>query len=52
MVENSYDCVKTIADQKCSCRKTHEIISKIETQEHLLEATNAFIQCASKSVAI
>ena len=50
MVVNRDNHMKDMADQKISNRKMHEIISKEEDYEFLLEANNAFIQYASRKV--
>ena len=48
MVMNRDDYVKEMMDQYLSNRGTYEIITKEEATEHLLEASNAFVNHISK----
>ena len=49
MVMNRDDYVKAMMEQHLSNRGTHEIITKEEATEHLLEASNAFVRYISQA---
>ena len=49
MVVNRDDYVKAMMEHHSSNRGTHEIITKEEATEYLLEASNAFIRCISQA---